>query len=246
MAATPFDALARQYDHLWTESAVGRFQREAVWRQIEALLSPGDRILDLGCGTGADAAHFEAMGMFVEGIDASPEMVRVAQAKGIHAECLAIENLDRLRGVYDVAISNFGALNCVERLDSVSHRLGSRIRRGGILAICVMGPLCVWEVCHFLRQGKPGKAFRRCFRKPATSSLGARVWYPSVSRIKTAFAAEFVLSSWCGIGLFVPPSYVKGLGTALISKLASLDSHVAGLPGLRAWCDHRLLIFERR
>lgn len=246
MAATAFDTLARQYDELWTDSAVGRYQREAVWRCIEPFLSPGQRMLDLGCGSGADASHFQGMGIAVKGIDASPEMVRIAQSKGVRAECLDLRNLDELHGVYEVAISNFGALNCVERLEDISPLLGARIRRGGVLAICVMGPLCVWEVCHFLRRCETRKACRRWFMQPATSSIGAQVWYPRVSSIKAAFAAEFVLRSWSGIGLFVPPSYVKGLGNTVIAKCAALDRRLAGLPGLRACCDHRLLIFERR
>jgi hypothetical protein len=36
-----FDHIAPQYDQLWTRSAVGHLQREAVWRHIGVLFEPG-------------------------------------------------------------------------------------------------------------------------------------------------------------------------------------------------------------
>lgn len=39
----------------------------------------GDRILDVGCGPGADAATFDAAGYAVTGLDLSPSLVRAAR-----------------------------------------------------------------------------------------------------------------------------------------------------------------------
>src|SRR5437868_14651054 len=98
MAARVFDALAPRYDELWTESAIGRLQRRAVWRRADGLFQPGDRLLDLGCGTGADALHFMQRGMRVRAIDASSEMVRIARSRGVDATRLVIEELGQMRG----------------------------------------------------------------------------------------------------------------------------------------------------
>src|SRR5579872_400604 len=86
-----FDQLAEQYDALWSDTAIGRNQRAAVWRWVDPLFQRGDRILDMGCGTGRDAEHFVARGVEVFGIDASAGMVQVATARGIPARRLAIE-----------------------------------------------------------------------------------------------------------------------------------------------------------
>jgi ubiquinone/menaquinone biosynthesis C-methylase UbiE len=244
MTSAAFDKIATEYDILWTSTLTGRSQREAVWRRVDPFFFQGDRILDLGCGTGADAVHFKHLGVSVHGIDASEAMVRLAQAKGIEAEQLALEDLDQLSGKYDGAISNFGVLNCVERLDSVGASLARRIRVGGVLAICLMGPFCLWEACHFLRQGSLRSAGRRWTVASAPSSLGVQVRYPSVRKIKAALKG-FKLLSWYGIGLFVPPSYVKNLSSSSIENLAEIDRHVAHWPALRILCDHRLLLFER-
>lgn len=75
MASTAFDRVASRYDELWTNTDVGRLQREAVWRHVDPLFRQGARIIDLGCGTGTDARHFARAGIHVSAFDASPEMV---------------------------------------------------------------------------------------------------------------------------------------------------------------------------
>ena len=40
-----FDAIAERYDSIFTESVIGRAQRQAVWRELEPMLAPGQRVL---------------------------------------------------------------------------------------------------------------------------------------------------------------------------------------------------------
>src|SRR2546422_468156 len=131
MADGAFNALAWRSGELWNRSTIGRLQREAVWRRLDRLFRPGDTLLDLGCGDGEDALHFMSSGMQVHGIDSSPEMVRVACHRGVHATQLAIEELGRLKGSFDGAISNFGAFNCLGKLDDIRDPLARLIRSGG-------------------------------------------------------------------------------------------------------------------
>ena len=71
-------------------------KREAVWREIDPLFRAGETVLDLGCGTGADAVHLMADGVQVYGTDASAEMVRIARRKGVDAYRFPIESLAQL------------------------------------------------------------------------------------------------------------------------------------------------------
>jgi hypothetical protein len=139
------------------------------------------------------------------------------------------ENLAGLRETFDGAISNFGALNCVEDLASFARSLAPRIRPGGRAAICVIGRFCAWEMLY------PRKAFRRL------PGRAGEVYYPTVRQLRADFAPHFELRSWSGIGMLVPPSYVK-LPAGAVRLLARLD-HMAFL---RSMADHRLLIFERK
>jgi SAM-dependent methyltransferase len=96
-----FDACAARYDNEFTGSLIGRLQREAVWRCLDGVFPSGSRILDLGCGTGADAIHFAQRGVAVEAVDLSQAMIAETQRKiaaaglsgSIAASVCAIEDL---------------------------------------------------------------------------------------------------------------------------------------------------------
>jgi 2-polyprenyl-3-methyl-5-hydroxy-6-metoxy-1,4-benzoquinol methylase len=227
--AALFERLAERYDELWTDTAIGRAQRNAVWRVVDGLFRAGDCVLDIGCGTGEDAAHLAARGVRVHAVDASRAMVARASARGVEAQVMRAEDLGGLGGGFDGAISNFGALNCVGDLAPVARALGSLVRPGGYLAICTMGRFCAWEMLYYK------KAFRRL---PGRSG---EVYYPTVRKLRADFAADFELRYWTGIGMLVPPSYVK-LPGRVVTLLAKIDR----LPFLRASADHRLLVFERK
>ena len=239
-----FDQLASRYDRLWTRSAVGHLQREAVWRHIGGLFEPGQAVLDLGCGTGEDGLRLMQAGLRVRAIDASGEMVRIARDRGVDAQTLPIEKCGLLDESFHAIISNFGALNCVEDLESLREPLARLVRPGGYMAICIIGRFCVWETAWALRRRQPAKAFRR-WRKSVLSSLGIRVFYHSGERLEAAFRPRFTLMSCCGIGLCIPPSYVTGLSGAVLQKLDAFDRRVAHWPVLRGLSDHRLFVFVR-
>jgi SAM-dependent methyltransferase len=244
--AAAFDTLAARYDELWSRSPVGLHQRSAVWRHIDPLFEPGETILDIGCGTGEDALHFIDAGLEVRAVDVSPEMVAIARARGVQATVMTAEDLDGMQGEFDGVISNFGVLNCVAGLSTIGQSLARLIRPGGYLAICILGPFCLWETAWYLLHGCPGKAFRRWKGEHYSSSLGIRVSYPGVRQLQKELHPHFELDRWCGIGFAVPPSYVRGLSPKSVTLLSSIDWRLAHVPALRALADHRLFLFVRK
>ena len=238
-----FDGIANAYQDLWSGTKAGRLQREAVWRHTTDLFPTGSSLLDLGCGTGDDAVMFSERGVHVTGIDSSAEMVRIARDRGVDARLCALENLGDLPGTFDAVWSNFGALNCVERLTDLREPLVQVIKPGGWLIVCLMSRVCLWETIWYLRHVRFGKAVRR-WSGEASSSVASRVFYPTVRSVSRAFAPDFRLIATHGIGVAVPPSYVTGISDTVMERLGAIDRRLASWPILRSLGDHRLLIFR--
>ena len=187
---SPFHQIAPQYAQAWSETPRGRAQREQVWREIDGLFQPGDRVLDLGCGIGDDAVHLMSRDVKVFGIDSAPGMVDIAQNRGVDTKTMAIEDLGSLEDVFDGAISNFGALNCVANLSELSEALARLIRPRGKLALCIISRFCWRADWRHLPQRWRGYADWR----------GIDVYYRSARSIARAFAPHFECHRRVSIG----------------------------------------------
>ncbi|HKE08546.1 MAG TPA: methyltransferase domain-containing protein [Candidatus Acidoferrum sp.] len=107
-----------------------------VWKLAAGLLElldakPGERILDLGCGTGHLAARVADTGAHVVGVDRSPEMVRQAREKypAQRFEVMDARELT-LGGAFDAVFSN-AALHWIKEPERVIVGIGNLLRPGG-------------------------------------------------------------------------------------------------------------------
>lgn len=255
-AAAPFDSLASVYDRSFSDSGIGRHMRTATWRRMDAVFQPGQRVLELNCGTGEDALHLARRGVQVVATDQSEEMLNVARAKMRRAgltgratfERLAIEELSDLQsGDFDGVLSNFGGMNCVEDVPAVADRLSSILRPGARALLCVMGPVVPWEWGWFLAGGQPRKAFRR-LRRGGVRWRGLTVRYPSIRAIRQAFAPHFVQRRVSALGVLLPPTYVDAPWArhpTLLRALARFERRIETFRPLPWLADHYLIELER-
>jgi 2-polyprenyl-3-methyl-5-hydroxy-6-metoxy-1,4-benzoquinol methylase len=80
-------AMAEGFDALRFSGPIGRLIAETQERQIAAFLAPVERrrILDVGTGTGRAAIALAKRGAIVTGVDASAEMLQVAERRAAEA-----------------------------------------------------------------------------------------------------------------------------------------------------------------
>jgi ubiquinone/menaquinone biosynthesis C-methylase UbiE len=261
--SVPFDGVAARYDETFTSSIIGRAQRAAVWKELAKAFHPGDRVLEIGCGTGVDACCLAERGVEVLACDPSSHMIEVAsrrtRQRGFEAlvrTCvLRAEDISGLSAdvSFDGAFSNFGALNCVKDLRIAAKGIARLVRPGGTALLCWMGPYCLWETLFYLAQGNTRKAFRRFRREGVSARLTetafVHVHYPSVRTLAKTFAPEFRVQSVQGIGVAVPPSYLESWARRhprLMGLSEQFDSWFGRWPGLRSMGDHVLVQLERK
>ena len=259
----PFDAVAARYDKTFTSSLIGQAQRAAVWSELAQTFRSGDRVLEIGCGTGADACFLAERGVQVLALDASERMVEITNHKilerglqrRVQTAVLSGEQLDQVFAgkLFDGAFSNFGVLNCVADLAGIARGLARLLRPGGDVLVCWMGPHCLWEMASYTTQGKRAKAFRRWKSSGVRARLaeGAEieVHYPPVRKLAAAFAPNFRVLSLRGIGVAVPPSYLEPWAQRHPQWLRiceRADRFLGRCPGVRLLGDHTLAHLQRR
>jgi demethylmenaquinone methyltransferase/2-methoxy-6-polyprenyl-1,4-benzoquinol methylase len=130
-----FDRIAPVYDAMNRVMTAGL---DRSWRRltVEAVVQPGDRVLDACCGTGDLAVAAEREGGIVTGLDFSPRMLERARKKSetvtwIEGDLLALP-FDE--GSFDAATVGFGVRNVAD-LEAALAELHRVLRPGGRLAI---------------------------------------------------------------------------------------------------------------
>ncbi|HNO65576.1 MAG TPA: bifunctional demethylmenaquinone methyltransferase/2-methoxy-6-polyprenyl-1,4-benzoquinol methylase UbiE [Tepidiformaceae bacterium] len=131
-----FDRIAARYDRVnrvMTFNADQRWRRELV-RRIE--IGPGDRVLDLACGTGDFSEMCRAAGASAVGLDFSRGMLEVAGQRApegawVQGDALRLPLAD---GSFDAAVSGFALRNFVS-IPPVLHELARVLKPGGRLGL---------------------------------------------------------------------------------------------------------------
>ena len=132
-----FDRIARSYELLNILMTAGT---NRLWNRVVVRASgagPGDRILDLACGTGSltrDLARKVGPAGHVLGIDFSKEMLREAEKKpmpGVEYRLGDATDLIRVEDAsFDAATIAYGARN-IPDLDALLSEMARAVRPGG-------------------------------------------------------------------------------------------------------------------
>jgi ubiquinone/menaquinone biosynthesis C-methylase UbiE len=248
-----YDAFGEGHDNLAR-------MRAKVRRQALRCLRPGDRILELNAGTGADAAFFARQGFSVHATDLAGGMVaRIASKREQHGlqdrltvqQCSFFDLEQVSGGPFDYVFSNMGGVNCAADLEQVAHGVQGLIRPGGYCTWVVMPPVCLWELAQVFR-GDFKTGLRRLDPRGNLAHVeGVRfmTYYYTPGQVIRAFGSAFQPVSLQGLSVFTPAADQKAFPhhhPRLYRLLRALDERLADRPPFREWGDFFILTMRFR
>ena len=147
----PFSLLANVYDAIMDDIHYEGWT-DFILREAERVGWRGHKVLDLGCGTGNSAFPFFSRDFHITGLDASPEMLRVAREKlppvrFVEGDFTSFE----FDETFDLVISVFDSLNnLLEPRDLLrtAERVCAHLTPGGLFIFDVnttVGLRDLWE-----------------------------------------------------------------------------------------------------
>lgn len=180
-----------------------------VTRQLDAHLSPGRRVLDLGCGQGSQAIALARGGHTVTGVDLSEEMLRAASQAAAEESAevrsrLRFEVGDALAppsGDFDLVCCH-GVAMYLPGLDELAAALVAAARPGGLVSLLTRNRFGI-----AMRAGMTGdwsgalEGFDATYYTNRIGVAGARADEPAaVADALAAAGADTV--AWYGVRLF--------------------------------------------
>lgn len=243
VGALAYDAIAPGYDAQVEGDA---WMRSALHGSYARVFHRGDRVLDVGCGTGIDAVFLAGLGARVTAIDFSPAMIARCQARvasagleaRVEARVLSIERLDSLRGVpFDGLVSAFASLSTLPDLGQFARDAATLVRPGGHLVLHLLNRFSVWEWLGYLRHANWAAARQVGHVRERDFSVGGRavrhtLYFPGEA-YRRFFAADFALRAAYGPGWLRPPHTVRRLPAGVGRALGRVDVRFSGWPLLQ-------------
>jgi len=132
--APNYDRQVREYEY---------FAPEALFGMCFEFIRPGERLLDIGIGTGLASLLFARTGLKIFGLDGSPEMLKVCEAKKF-AKDLTCRDLREIPWPYSDGFFSLviacGVLHFFDDLDPIVGETARVMGKKGVFAFTVAVP----------------------------------------------------------------------------------------------------------
>lgn len=234
--ASAYDAIAEDYDQ---QVRGDEWMRRRLWEHYARVFQAGQRVLDVGCGTGIDAVFLARQGVHVTGIDVSPEMIAQLRAKvarqgltaRVDAFVMDIAHLSALsRSAFDGIISAFAGLNTLPDLAPFAADAAHVLRPGGRLILHLLNRFSLWEWLGLLARGEWTAARRLGRQSERTFVVGGQsirhyVFSPNEA-YRRFFAPHFRLCRCYGLGVLRPPHTVRRIPSPVVETLGKLEQRL--------------------
>ena len=250
-----FSAQSGVFDRTDAKNVTIQWMRKKIREHVLTLWEPGDNILELNAGTGLDAIFLAQKGFSIHATDNAQGMLDILNQKvaqqslgdKISTQLCSFSELTKIeRGRFDHIFSNFGGLNCTDKLGDVINSFNGLLKSGGTATLVLMPKVCPWELMLALK-GNFKIAFRRLKRGGTPSHLEGKhfmTYYYSPSDVNKMFGEVYSTLSIKGLGISVPPPYLEDFPLKhprLYLRLLSIEDSIAELRPFRSWSDHFII-----
>jgi len=261
--AGAFDSASEEYDFTIRKNFINMWIRKRSIEELLAYAKPEDVLLEVGCGTGAEAMEIARHVAGVVATDISPRMIELVRQKAIARRLdsrvrtiqLAASQICEAQrilpgGTTRLAYSFNGALNCEPSIDQFPSALERVLEHGGYFVCSIRNNLCLSEaLIHGLFLQFDRMAPRK--KQPIMVSVGGQdipSYYYSPSAFARLFKPLFRVKRTIGLPALLPPAYLSDAyfrARKVLSFMERIESVAGGTFPLNQFGDQTLFVFQK-
>lgn len=254
-----FSAQSVKFDSIYEGNKITVWMRDRFRQEILKHVQPGSELLELNCGTGIDTMFFANKGYKVTATDNADGMIamineKIAQQQlqdKIVAKKCSFNNLQQLKGnKFDYVYSNFGGLNCTDKLYEVIEGIDEVLKPGGYFTLVIMPRVCPWELLTIFK-GHFKTAFRR-FKKSGTPAhiegTFFSCYYYNPSYVIKHAGDNYELCTLKGLAITVPPPFIEQFvenHPRMFRTLEKIENKISEKSPFNRWCDHYMITMKK-
>jgi SAM-dependent methyltransferase len=262
--AAAFDSASEEYDFTISHNFLNTWIRKKSIGLLLSYVNKSDTLIEIGCGTGAEAIEISGHVKRIFATDLSEDMIRLlrrkVEARGLTEKIIPVRLVAReiertleLMGSREarVAYSFNGALNCEPELGRFVQGLASVLSADGYLICSIRNKLCISEA---LFHGAALRFDKLNMRKvqPMMVSVGGREipsTYFSTDEFVRFFRSGFNLKRMVALPGLLPPAYLNSYYVKFrgaLSILERLDPLLGSRFPLNKLGDQTLFVFQKK
>jgi ubiquinone/menaquinone biosynthesis C-methylase UbiE len=259
LVSQAFSLQSAVFDQLNNENKLTAHLRSIYREEVLKQAKEQSHFLELNCGTGIDTLFFAHQGFKLLSTDIAVGMLHQLNTKikenhledSISTKECSFNELHKLGDQqFNYIISNFGGLNCTDKLDQVLDQFTTLLTENGKATLVIMPVISPWELIMALK-GDFKTAFRR-FKKDATAHIEGvhfKVRYYNPSYIKKQLKKDFDVLTLKGIYFAVPPEFYQGFVERyprLYKFLQKVERRLNTWFPFNIFCDHYLITIQKK